>query len=50
MIQRAGREEENLGQRFPFGVPAAQAAFVFLHHGREHRGDERREREWRRPE
>ncbi len=41
MSQRSGSEQKNLRQRFPFGVPAAQATFLFLHHRGEHHGNER---------
>ena len=37
----AGSEGTNLRQRFPFGLPAAQAPLVLLRHGREQHRDER---------
>ena len=40
--QRPGAERADLRQGFPFGVPAAEAALVFLHHRREHDRDQRR--------
>ena len=42
MSQRACGEQKNLRQGFPFGVPAAEAAFMFLDHRGEHHGNQRR--------
>ena len=41
MCQRSGGEQKNLRQSFPFGVSAAQAALVFLHHRSEHHRNQR---------
>ena len=40
MGERSGREQKNLWQSFPFGVPAAEAALMFLDHRCEHDGNE----------
>ena len=34
------RQAGQIGQRFPFGLPAAERAFVLLHHAAEHGRDE----------
>lgn len=40
--ERAAGEQANFGQGLPFGVPAAQAALMFLDHRGKHGGDEGR--------